>query len=79
MSKQYTKTFKKFDQSSSSTLQHFEGTINRLRSDNEDLAQLHSAVQEEIESLVSLKNDIVERISTNNNAITGIERVVNGS
>ncbi|HZW68596.1 MAG TPA: hypothetical protein VFF20_08345 [Pseudogracilibacillus sp.] len=78
MSKNHVKLFRKYEHSSANALHQFETTIEKLRNDNEELANLHAVVEDEIEKLNELKQNIVVRISNNNNAVAGLERVLNG-
>ncbi|WP_427036546.1 hypothetical protein [Cytobacillus pseudoceanisediminis] len=76
--KKYAKQFKNVETKSVGTLNQFELTIVRLRTNNEELANLHATVDAEIEQLHALKENIVERIASNESAIHGLERLLRG-
>jgi hypothetical protein len=76
--KKYAKQFKNVETKSVDTLSQFELTIVRLRTNNEELANLHATVDAEIAQLHALKENIVERIASNESAIHGLERLLRG-
>ena len=72
----FYKQFIGYEQKSNDALSTFEIAVQRLRSQNEQLVNLHANVDEEIERLKELKNNIAERIATNDNAIQGLKNII---
>lgn len=73
-----SKAFAKIESRSTSALNQFESTIEKLRIDNEELAYLHQDIDKEIERLSELKESISVRVAANQVAINGLVRVVSG-
>lgn len=78
MANNFNKRYQKANKASNNALYKFESTVDQLEKNNEELALIHTQVEEEIERLVTLKESTLERISQNNNAISGIKQIMNG-
>lgn len=72
----FQKQFLSFEQKSNEALSMFEVSIQRLKGQNDQLAQLHGNVEAEIENLTQLKYEIAERIATNENAINSLNDLI---